>query len=160
MKQCFTQSFKPVTLLLQAFRRHALHQVLPYLPGGHCKISFTWCALREWWLLQSLLVGCHHLKGQRELPLENIHKCLLFPFDSRPQSLSATHRGRLRKVKKGCWMPGKAGFVTWNHYTQTGKKGLEIVERYQMPVEQHRIRVMSKEVSKREVCLAWAVVPA
>lgn len=47
MKKCLTQSFKPVTLLLQAFRGQTLRQVLPYLQDGHCKNSFTWCPLSE-----------------------------------------------------------------------------------------------------------------
>lgn len=109
-KQCHTQSFKPVSLLLQAFGVWALCWALPYLLGGHFSVSFTWCALSEWWLLQSCLVGCHHPKGQRDLPLENIYECSLFPFHSRPQSLSATHGGKLGKVRKGRWIPG------WTHY--------------------------------------------
>lgn len=77
---------------------------------------------------------------------ESTRKRSLFPFDSRPQSLSATHWGRLREVRKGCWMPGRAGFMAWNHPTQTGRKGLGVVEG-EIPrvCEAEQGRLVSKE---------------
>lgn len=102
-----------------------------YLPGGHCKISFTCYALRKWWLLQLCLVGTHCVKGQRELLLENIHKCSLFPLGSGPQSLSkaATHH------RKGCWTPEEIRSLHGTIIHKKAKRDLKLGrEREEVPV--------------------------
>lgn len=158
MKQCLSQSFNPVT------RHSGDRPIVKSLvsASGTSTLTFqvdvfTCYALRKWWLLQLCLIGCHCQKVKRELPSENLCKCLLFTLSPGVPSLpkEATHKGRYRR---GCWMPEG---MDWLHETVAHKKAKREIgegEIWSACDTKYSI-VMSKEVTKRGISLAWAAVP-